>query len=443
MAILSTDSIPLQQAIRRRPTPKAVGGPATARAHGWSTDGSGAGTGPLGIYANFSSAPQFSDPDPDTGEVFQLVLRKAKSGFNELIPAPMTAEASRARRWARKRAADELLRGSRVWKCHRWSRPYEQISAMHSDELKRAFMAGLQVCANVHACPVCRAKIAERRRGEVQAAIEVAKARGWRVMLMTQTIPHGLGDDIEKLIGGITEAQSKFTSDRRPRAWRKAIGMVGFIRSFEITHGANGWHPHFHTIVFLKGDGPDIEQLQREGSEIWQQCAVAAGLPRPHPEHGFDIQDGSAAGAYITKWGIAEEVTKGASKAARGKGYTPEQLLDLYAQGDKQAGALFVAYTKALKGKSSLRWSKGLKAEMGVQQVDDQELAEQADDVAAEVVANISGPAWIYITQKGWQSVLLHFIEQDRPKAFEMLSEAEASAPRKTREGRELEGRKR
>lgn len=429
-----------------------------ARAQGSSTHaaqrGGGSGAAPagaLGTYAYFASAPAkpaFSVPDPTTGEVVELTIRRGKGGISQLIPAPLGTGASRARRWARKRAVDELsgadyLRAketgesasktlSRVWKCHRWSRPHEAISAMHSAEFGKAFYAGLQVCANVHACPLCRAKIAERRRLEVQAGIDAAKANGWRVVMFTQTVRHGIGDDIRTLIGQICDAQRDFTGTRRAMAWRKAIGVQGFIRSLEITYGQHGWHPHFHCIVFLKDCDLSHEQLEAEGFALWRDCAIKNGLPEPLPGPGFQVQGAEQAGAYVTKWGMAEELTKGASKTARGKGVTPEQLLDLYAQGDKQAGALFCTYVEAMKGRSTLRWSPGLKNKLAVEVLTDEEIAERVEDENAEHFANITGHAWLYIVKRGWQDTLLHFIETDRKQAFALLAEAEATSPRRS-----------
>lgn len=335
---------------------------------------------------------------------------------------------ARATRWMRKAFVDQLLPRSRTWKCHKWSIPQGQIRAMHSAEFQRAFYAGLEVCASVWACPLCRAKIAERRRAELVAGIELAKAMGYRVLLLTQTIPHGIGDDLDKLLVQLKRAQKGFTSDRRALAWRKSLGLVGTVRSFEVTYGQHGWHPHFHTLLILPKDGPSIEQIQAEASAIWCEVAVRVGLPPPHPLHGVNVQDGKAAAAYVSKWGLAEEMTKSASKAARAGGRSPDQLIDDYAAGDKQAGALYAAYAKAFKGQRALVWSRGLKKLLAVQEVSDHELATASEDESAAIFARISAVAWGLLIKRRQQAVLLDLIERDRHAANRFLSEIEAQA---------------
>ena len=38
-------------------------------------------------------------------------------------------------------------------------------------------------------------------------------------------------------------------------------GFKGLIRSLEVTHGANGWHPHTHELWFLKGSAEGLQSL--------------------------------------------------------------------------------------------------------------------------------------------------------------------------------------
>ena len=38
------------------------------------------------------------------------------------------------------------------------------------------------------------------------------------------------------------------------RTWRDAkkdFGVRGFVRAWEVTHGPNGWHCHYHVLLFL------------------------------------------------------------------------------------------------------------------------------------------------------------------------------------------------
>ena len=46
----------------------------------------------------------------------------------------------------------------------------------------------------------------------------------------------------------------------------------------------------------------------------WQNCCKKAGLPIPSIEHGVDLQDGTFADEYVSKWGLEDEMTKGHTK---------------------------------------------------------------------------------------------------------------------------------
>src|SRR5690606_7352371 len=98
----------------------------------------------------------------------------------------------RAKRYALRWVARRLLpKGHKTRKCGAWRLPNMDIQVLKSPALQRAYFHGLQVCASPWACPVCAAKISERRTAEVQEAIDRAKALGLSVYLVTLTIPHG------------------------------------------------------------------------------------------------------------------------------------------------------------------------------------------------------------------------------------------------------------
>ena len=80
----------------------------------------------------------------------------------------------------------------------------------------------------------------------------------------------------------------------------------------------------------------------------------------------------------MAKWGIADELTKAASKTGAGRG--PIQLLRDFLQGDGRAGDLYQEYAASLKGRRQLSWSRGLRALLALG-------AETTDaDAAAETV---------------------------------------------------------
>lgn len=356
----------------------------------------------LGIYAGNPSPPP-SVVDPETGEI--------------LNPS-RDHRTARAERFILKGMAARLLpKDSRTSKCMRWTVPNRTRDVVYSAKRQRASYQGLQVCASPWVCPVCSAKISERRRDEVAQALAGAKASGFAVYLLTLTFPHGLGDDLESIVSQSLKAYSKVFSTKAGVKLRERIGLDGTIRAMEVTHGAaNGFHPHFHVLLFLDpGKAVTPSYVHSQIGPRWQAVCVSSGLPCPSLEHGCRVDDGEKAAAYVAKgstWGLESEVTKGQSKVAKGaKGRTPFALLRDYADGDKQAGALFAEYAKVFQGKRQLVWSNGLKRRMAVVDRTDDELANMADDAPTVLLATISDEQWKVIYRKRWESVVLDLAE--------------------------------
>ena len=130
-------------------------------------------------------------------------------------------------------------------------------------------------------------------------------------------------------------------------------------------------------LIVKAADAAAAEALIRLLQDPWLASLKGVGLSGTG--QGFDVQNASAAGNYVAKWGAAEELTLTAKKEARSKtGRSPFQLLADYAErDDKQAGALFAEYAQVFKGLRQLVWSDGLKKLAGVDAMSDEEVAEQ------------------------------------------------------------------
>lgn len=313
-------------------------------------------------------------------------------------------------------AARKLRRGFPVTRCLRWAIPEKHISILHAPAFGKSFYAGLETCGSVWECPVCAAKISERRRVEVLAAITSHEAAGGAVLLLTLTNSHHYGDNLGELLDGQRQAMRRFWSTKAARKLCEKIGLVGSIRALEVLDGTqnetgnNGWHPHFHILLFVDR-GHDLAKLRHEFFALWANSCRLAGLPAPSFRHGVKLEDGSKAKNYVSKWGLEQEMTKGHIKKGRRGGRTPFDLLRAYQAGDKQAGALFVEYANAFKGKRQLHWSPGLKAHFAIEEATDLEVAEREEE-EAEHGADLSRHDWQIVLQHGARAEILEAHEQ-------------------------------
>lgn len=369
----------------------------------------GPGAAPLGIYAKTEAKALACG--------FQV---DEKTG--EILNAPEDPKRHRAQRFALKSVVNRLLPTSRTSKCCRWRVPKQALQVHRSIEHGKAFYSGLIVCASVWACPVCAAKISERRRAELVTAVALAKSMGVHVKLLTLTVPHGLGDDLPTLLVQIRNAWRRTTTGRAGKDFRKLLGIKGTIRALEVTHGQNGFHPHLHVLLFLEQDATN-GCVQGLFTPIWQDACTKAGLPRPSDAHGCRVDDGSKAAAYASKWGLESEMTKSHTKQGRNGSRTPWDFLRAFlerSEGWEQSAHLFRTYAAAFKGQRQLYWSNGLRAllALGEEATDEEVAAVQEDN--AHMLAELTDDQWRAILRTKSETIVLDMAEE-HPEALPVL----------------------
>ncbi|GGY21255.1 hypothetical protein GCM10007386_57560 [Pseudoduganella dura] len=258
------------------------------------------------------------------------------------------------------------------------------------------------ICGSVWTCPTCAAKISERRKLEIQRATTAFKAAGGALYMLTFTFSHSRHDDLAGLLGRFSKARTYMREQRAFKELKEEMGFVGDMRALEITYGdANGWHPHEHDLWLTTTPLTRVKSRKLVATlfELWVKACAKAGLALPNRKRGVDLKEMDSADEYLAKfgrestWGTAAELTKQHIKKGKAGRSTSFDLLRMYEAGDKRAGQLFIQFASAFFGKQQIRWSKGLKAMFGVQEITDEELAkEEAEDSA--IVTEIRGDEW-------------------------------------------------
>ncbi len=304
----------------------------------------------------------------------------------------------------------------RLAKCGRCRRA-DQVQVRRGVE-GRAHFNGLTSCGSVWACPVCAAKIAARRAEEVALTLSGHFAAGGGVVMLTLTLPHTVGDRLKRTR---TLAAAGWKRVMQGRAWlttRDTLGVVGFIRTLEVTHTANGWHPHVHALVLTERPlGPsERDALQLHAFGAWRAAVVKQGHPAPQDwcSKATTITDEGIA-QYATKMGAALELTQGAGKLGRSTtSRTPFAVaLDYFDTGDADDLALWMEWQRDMKGARQLTWSKGLKARYAItEQTDEQIAAAEVPD--ATVMGVLSAGEWaVVVAVPGLRVRLLEAAERN------------------------------
>lgn len=297
-----------------------------------------------------------------------------------------------------------------------------------------AYFTGVQTCASIWACPVCAARIRQRRAGEIESAGVQHLAQDGGLGFGTFTLPHQRTDDLDDLLGVVQKAWEKVQQNRAVRRLFDRFGITGRIRATEITYGSwHGWHPHLHLLFFANTDLSHSEwsELRDTLSDAWASAVVTLGRSRPGDVVGVTLGKVYRAdvGKYLAKvqdhYGeastIGKEMARGDVKRGRKRSRTPFEIAEQAVLGVVPDLPLWWAYEQATKGRRAIEWSRGLKARFDLSEKSDEDLA--AEDAGGELVVHVDHVQWGLLITNGQETHLLDLVEQGgAPAAHRFLS---------------------
>lgn len=273
------------------------------------------------------------------------------------------------------------------------------------------YYGGLVVCGSVWDCLPCAQKVSEKRAAEIKQAVESWEAQGGSVQMVTLTFPHYENQKCKPLRDKFQDARRLMKHRPSYKSLMKQIGLIGEINRTEVTYGQNGWHIHCHTILFTEG-----KTILSPGAifPMWANACESVGLPSPSRAHGVTISTPSQIADYIAKqgketsnWTLEKEMTKGHIKRGGKEGLTPFDLLRAYRDTKQERFAdLFREYSTTFKGTRQLVWSRGLKSRFLIDDITDEEAAENHDEMD-EILALIPPKLWAFIREKNYRGKLL------------------------------------
>lgn len=277
----------------------------------------------------------------------------------------------------------------------------------------RAGFSGLASCGSVWVCPVCSIKVQARRSLEIGCGVATAVGRGLPVAMITLTMRHDRGQRLDMLWSALSKSWNRVTGGTSWIAAVERYGIHGWVRVVEVTIGDNGWHVHVHALFF--GDGLTSAALDEmaEGmfgrwSRSLQRSKLRAPLPSGQDWHLVtEAGDGSTIGDYLAKafrepktaGALGAEMTLTQSKTAQGWNKTRPvmSLLDEGAlDGEVRPLRIWHEWEKGSKGRRQIAWSKGLRQELGLVEVEKTD-----EEIAAEVLGSKDDTV-VQITSRGY-----------------------------------------
>jgi hypothetical protein len=302
---------------------------------------------------------------------------------------------------------------------------------------------GLQTCGSVWVCPVCGAKVAARRQAEIETGAGSWRAKGGGFVLATFTLRHSKAETLASVMTALNEAHRQTRMGRFWQKLRKQYGIVGAITSREITYGANGWHPHLHSIWFF--DKPLTQQqmthLYNVVSERWIKKLQHIGSDATKA-HGFDLRaidttndEAFKEGTdYIVKqgsqWSATDELVGGGAKQAKNGNRSVAELLKAAGSGDTVAARLFVEYAHATKGRNLVVWTPGLRELCGLldaEKSDGELVTEQ--EAGGEIVCMLPPDQWDHVVAHKLRGKLLAALQRGGRDELAAWCELHSVAP--------------
>lgn len=274
---------------------------------------------------------------------------------------------------------------------------------------QRSKFIGNTLCKNTWACPVCSAYMMSKYSSEIASAIEMKRAEGYMAFMMTLTVPHLRFMTCRTVTDILFETYSYFRRTAKQKNYRpqKRTGSVSkqffddlaisdYVNVCEYTWGVNGWHPHFHMLLWTKRENAQkIMDWQAKLNEFWLKTAKR--ITEKHlskvftenfavdyvnrlytkAEEGAGVYISNDNGVvresltsdYIAGWGADKELTGNRRKEASHAGhYTPYQILEAAYYGNAEMKKLYIEFVLQVTRKPvhhRVLWSKnGFKARL-------------------------------------------------------------------------------
>jgi len=312
-----------------------------------------------------------------------------------------------------------------------------------------AYYGGLQTCGQIWKCPVCAARITERRRAlwvqalsgkeiattEIEDSIIVKHiSHGFQLAMATFTIQHEKSDRLIDTLQRLERAYQLLWSGRWAVEFKTEYQVIGTVRAMELTYGENGWHPHIHCMFVTVGDGMRYSVLELRGklSKRWATNANKAG-GFASVENGVDFTVADVRTIeYINKLGIqtvyekrdsgtVSEVTKYPTKTGRRASVGLFGLLALAASDNDISGSHWQLAQAIMKGRRHIATSRGLLRRLGASQELSDDLLAATDiyETGDEMLALLERPQWDIIDRKELRGDLLNVAQTGSREAVQ------------------------
>ena len=217
-----------------------------------------------------------------------------------------------------------------------------------------ACWSGVMTCGHIWTCPVCSAKLRAERVDRIDRALRVA---GGRWQMVTFTVSHREGMPLAPLLHGLAGAFRRVKQGGKlQHVWKGRVSAS--VRAFEVTYGANGWHPHVHVLLRTsEWTENEREQLARRWKAAVSEHIGPDCLPSDvrgvvwSPAFDAKHADERKRARYLGKLGA--EIA-GVAKDARAGSWSSWDIAEEAARKSPLAISLWREFSEATRGRRML-----------------------------------------------------------------------------------------
>jgi hypothetical protein len=278
--------------------------------------------------------------------------------------------------------------------------------------------AGLKQCKSAWSCPRC-SPANSARKGEIFAEIheEITKKTGYKPVMITYTIQHKNDEPLQELLDIIRSCYRYIFKGSRGKRFLKI--SYGYISAFEITHGFNGWHPHFHVLFYLKNEITDDQINEWLIDPYTKKLAGTGKLVRSITVHR---QEWNGKSDYLTKGSAVSELTGSMNKKSR-------NIMDILANAKEgnRWHKLYLEFIDATKRVKAINTSGRITERFKIKKAEI-EKAKKIQMDSAEIVKTFTRDEWQSIIRTGTRYEVLAEIsksvtaEHDQKRILHMKS---------------------
>ena len=238
-----------------------------------------------------------------------------------------------------------------------------EVEIIENSETNTRHLSGVITCGSNSACPVCAARLSKIRGGELATLMDCGRKNGRSYIMVVVTIPHSPGEKLKITLNQMLKmSQYMFNSGEYKK--NKKLLKIDFIHyglenMVSFKNNRIDWHPHKNYLLDFSISLEEVlkimdmsskeelilyisEMFTRLGQKYLDKNNIDKVLLKPYLQKVTNKQNqtrevvkgGCAAltdfdDKYITKWGLASEMTGSVYKDGKFDGsFHPFGLLD-------------------------------------------------------------------------------------------------------------------